>query len=444
MSNPGAVSRLCGRPNNAGKSYLGTAAYAVWNAFPVRPFWWFIARKYPAESEQPFLFEEGSASTAGPQTFSELSDSVRHELEELVRRLLKEMPAALADQLQRCFATTLEELTRVGASEPLSLTVQQDRPLVNLEFVAKRNQLELKRRALDLSQVSVNRPVATRSHRVPRHFPLTEAFVRDLFPFLSSRAYYLPAARSGILQGHKALASSLLERLPLVGIERFDIPQLSGVVADFISNLLQLQPGRRRGPGLSAVQFLEEQLCKGALEISAADPKFLYPEIYYQMGDRTLPLHRTSSMVSEVAPLILFLKYLIKKGDLVILEEPEAHLHPDNQRLMARVVARLVRDGVRLLVTTHSDYFVHQISNLVRMKTIFELSKRRGYDEKESLAAEDLGAYLFRTDDASGGSVVEELKVTAEDGIPEEEFVRIAEGIYDEIIDLEEAKLSLR
>jgi predicted ATPase len=403
-------------PNNAGKSYLGTAAYALWKAFE-RAYW------FPPV----------------PSTSRKLSNPERERLDKFVNDFVERMPHALANELQRCFGASLEELVRAGASQPLSFTVQQDRPFFNLEFRETGNQLRLRTKTRDLPELPFDRSGA--SDWLPRDLDFSYRLIRDLFPFLSSTAFYLPAARSGILQGHKALASSLLERLPLVGIERFDIPRLSGVVADFISNLLRLEPRRRRTHSFPVVQFLEEKLCKGSLEISARDSKFLYPEIHYQQkqtGARSLPLHRTSSMISEVAPVILFIKYLIKPNDFMILEEPEAHLHPDNQRLMARVVARLVRDGVRVLITTHSDYFVHQVSNLVRMKTIPTLREKMGYDERECLAVEDLGAYLFRLPDAAEGSVIEELSVTAEDGIPEAEFIRIAEEISEET-----ARLSL-
>jgi predicted ATPase len=72
-------------------------------------------------------------------------------------------------------------------------------------------------------------------------------------------------------------------------------------------------------------------------------------------------------MVSELAPVILFLKYLVRPGDLVILEEPESHLHPASQRQMARGIARLVNAGVRVIITTHSDYFIGQVNNLLKL-----------------------------------------------------------------------------
>ena len=48
-------------------------------------------------------------------------------------------------------------------------------------------------------------------------------------------------------------------------------------------------------------------------------------------------------MVSELAPLVLFIRGLIQPGDTLIIEEPEAHLHPGAQTEIAATLARLVR-----------------------------------------------------------------------------------------------------
>ena len=55
-------------------------------------------------------------------------------------------------------------------------------------------------------------------------------------------------------------------------------------------------------------------------------------------------------MVSELAPVVLFLRGAIDHGDMLIIEEPEAHLHPAAQTQMAVALARMVRAGVRVVV----------------------------------------------------------------------------------------------
>ena len=70
-------------------------------------------------------------------------------------------------------------------------------------------------------------------------------------------------------------------------------------------------------------------------------------------------------MVSELAPLVsCFFVSSIKPGDTLIIEEPEAHLHPGAQADIAVVLARLVRAGVKVIITTHSDWLLEEIGNL--------------------------------------------------------------------------------
>jgi len=125
----------------------------------------------------------------------------------------------------------------------------------------------------------------------------------------------------------------------------------------------------------------------------------------------------------------------IREGSVTL-----AHLNPDNQRKLAWAIVKLIRGGVHLLITTHSDYFVQQITNFIL------LSRGSGaervnlkYSQDDYLRVDEVGAYLFKFDkkDQRRGSVVKELEVTEGDGIPEDQFVEVAEAIYDETIRLE-------
>ena len=88
-----------------------------------------------------------------------------------------------------------------------------------------------------------------------------------------------------------------------------------------------------------------------------------YPDFRYRPYNtkEDMRLSQASSMVSELAPLVLFIRGLIQPGDTLIIEEPEAHLHPGAQTEIAATLARLVRAGVRVVVTTHSDWLLKEI-----------------------------------------------------------------------------------
>lgn len=64
--------------------------------------------------------------------------------------------------------------------------------------------------------------------------------------------------------------------------------------------------------------------------------------------------------ISYVLPVVLSL-LKAKSGELLIIENPEAHLHPKGQRKMGELIARAAQGGVQIIVETHSDHVLNGI-----------------------------------------------------------------------------------
>ncbi len=148
-----------------------------------------------------------------------------------------------------------------------------------------------------------------------------------------------------------------------------------------------------------------------------------------------MPLHATSSLITELAPFILLLKGGLRGS--VIFEEPEAHLHLDAQRVLARALVRLVNTGTPVIVTTHSDTFLQQINLLMRLSTHparDELAREFHYDRAELLDPAMAAGYEFiRTAD---GTVVRELEKTRL-GFVEPEMNQTLADLSHEILEME-------
>jgi predicted ATPase len=143
-----------------------------------------------------------------------------------------------------------------------------------------------------------------------------------------------------------------------------------------------------------------------------------------------------------LAPLILFLKYLVRPGDMLILEEPESHLHPAAQRRMAQGIVRLVNAGVKVIITTHSDMFVGQINNFLALSQASqELIGEHGFEPSDFLKHDQVGAYLFKHDQEKRGSVIQPLGIDSDTGIDEDEFADVTEAIYNESIALQRDRI---
>lgn len=59
-------------------------------------------------------------------------------------------------------------------------------------------------------------------------------------------------------------------------------------------------------------------------------------------------------------------------GDLVIVENPEAHLHPKGQSYLGRLIALTAQAGVQVIVETHSDHLLNGIRVITRLKEDFD------------------------------------------------------------------------
>lgn len=99
-------------------------------------------------------------------------------------------------------------------------------------------------------------------------------------------------------------------------------------------------------------------------------------------------------------------------GSLLLLENPEAHLHPRGQAAMGALLAKCAGDGVQILLETHSDHILNGI----------RLAVKRG-----ALPNTDVGLRHFTRDVATGDSYFESPMV-----LPNGELTAWPEGFFDE------------
>ena len=252
-------------------------------------------------------------------------------------------------------------------------------------------------------------------------------------PF-SKSAYYLPADRTGIMHAHRVVVGSLIRGSSRGGLrEEGPLPVLSGVVADFLERLVEM-PGRLPTRKVSSrlARQLEEDLLEGAIEIQSSETG--YPSFVYrpQGWNRDIQLMNASSMVSEVAPVVAFLRHVVQGGNTLIVEEPESHLHPAKQVELTRHLAAAVRAGVRVIITTHSEWVLESLANLVRLSSL-PRKKRHGVSGAElALSPDQVGAWMFKPKNRPKGSIVEEIPLDTMTGTFPAGYDEITESLYND------------
>lgn len=149
---------------------------------------------------------------------------------------------------------------------------------------------------------------------------------------------------------------------------------------------------------MQLAELLEKTL-GGGIEFSSEEPVPRREVLFKPAEDTTLDMPIVSSMVKELAPLVLYLRYLVELGDWLIIDEPEMNLHPKAQVCITEFLAMLVQAGLHVLVTTHSPYIVDHVMNLMKAAEHEDLEKIKDKfylrQTKALIPMEQVSVYFF-------------------------------------------------
>ena len=253
--------------------------------------------------------------------------------------------------------------------------------------------------------------------------------------------HYLPASRSGLYQALSAFGQIVaqLSKSRSFVTEEIALPAISVPLSDYfieLSGISATSKNNEDNPINIVAGGIENDILKGSVEFDQKNKK-----IFYVPAGSSLRLgsSSTSSMVSEVSPIVLFLRHILTKTHLernmlrpsfdfhdesqdskalLCIEEPEAHLHPANQIKLLNAFAELLNCDVKIIITSHSNYIFHKLNNLI-------LEKKVDVSVIETTV-------LSRTESGSVGIRPQQDEL----GIEDTNFLDIAEQLYEEKIEL--------
>lgn len=233
---------------------------------------------------------------------------------------------------------------------------------------------------------------------------------RLIFNFSTAKEIFsLPAERSGLSIFYRNLVENrsnyLDEIVRNTNEDKFlnlvdKVVKYPKPINDYINflnriHVLEKRTKRSKTRINEIVNSIEENIVHG---------KYFYKENRMKFKNELnidLDLHAVSSAVKTFSGFLYYLKYCARKGDWILIDEPELNLHPDNQRKLARILTYLINLDLRIVITTHSPYIIEEINNMIMLSRKIKkeekefLMKKFKINKEEIIAPEKVAAYCI-------------------------------------------------
>jgi energy-coupling factor transporter ATP-binding protein EcfA2 len=391
---------LCG-PNNTGKTYV---AYAIYGLMKFRSE---LPKSKKVAEEIKNLLDKGQIDLDIIDLLTENSASY---LNAIGKSYVKQIPKVFASD-EATFSKT-EIIIELGEiidlrSKILAEKISQEigiRNSVSVKIVKEINSSTISCLLIEKENTDV-----TNRHEIPTSILLefiADRIFKILIDFIFPKTYIAPAERIAINIFSKELSlkrNVLVDKLlELKDVGKDDDPfdlikrratRYPSPVRDSLEISEDLNNFKKNNSEFEHfANEIEKEILKGQVLISKEGDVQFKPDTAKSLK---LPIHLTASVVKSLSNLVIYFRHLATKGDFIIIDEPELNLHPDNQVIIARIIAKIVNKGFKVLISTHSDYIIRELNNLIMLKSKPNFAKKYNYSEDTLLNHSKVGAILF-------------------------------------------------
>ncbi|MCE7916649.1 MAG: ATP-binding protein [Nitrosomonas sp. PRO5] len=210
----------------------------------------------------------------------------------------------------------------------------------------------------------------------------------------------LDMARTRMLKAINEIDSKELKRNPFKILQKVDA-DYAWPVEDNVDFVRQLEDIDKRSSDLA---MEHPELLEAFNSIIGGSYKVVKQQLVFQAkgaSKQRFTMNEASSCIRALLDVGFYLRCNARVGDLFIIDEPELNLHPKNQRAFARLVARMVNAGIRIFITTHSDYLVKELNTLIMLNQRSDHTKKvqqqHGYEDAELIDPQRVKLYMTGT-----------------------------------------------
>ena len=380
----GDLTLICGE-NNTGKTYAAYALYGFLNS-------WSEHIRFPVSAAQVQRLLTNIVLDIDLGRYVEMAD-----------QMLAEACKRYTDQLDTVFAANegrfrnSEFYLQTGAINILDKEIERVAPFTTYAKIKGSEQLTV---ILGLAEKGSNPP----SVDEVISFIISNAIFSDFFPtpFISSTertgsAIFrreLDFARNRLLE-EMLQANKNIDPRQLLFKAYQSYPVSINDNADFIRRLEDIAK-KKSFIAKEHPEVLEDfaDIIGGEYTTTQNDQLYYVPK-----GTRLeLTMVESSSAVRSLLDVGFYLRHVAQKGELLMVDEPELNLHPANQRRIARLFARLVNLGIKVFITTHSDYIVKELNTLIMLNHdkphLKRITEENGYRPSELIRSDQVKVYM--------------------------------------------------
>jgi len=398
----GNLTVICGK-NNTGKTYLSYSIYG---------FYQNIYNKIITHNFKNFNLQNLRENIIKNETYKINLKELELEIFDLYRDLSNNYSHKLVD----IFNTNVDEFNNSNFSIELPIPTN----VVDLEFVMPISEdkgkivkekntefaylyLPRTNKYINISELELVSENENKFSASQIFFAFTKGRLFLLYKKLIQNVFLISAERSSLqtfqkeIDQYRSRLMFEMQKNKSISITDFSISRFSFPIEQEMNFIRDIDKTIKKN------SFIKEnypEIIEYIEEMFGVKYEFLNEQLMINVGNKLIPQYLASSSVRSLADLHIWLKHKASKADLLMIDEPELNLHPENQIKLARLFAKLINIGLNVWITTHSDYIVKEINNLLLLSNNFSekenLMKEFGYGENEILNNDQVKIYISK------------------------------------------------
>ena len=398
----GNLTVICGK-NNTGKTYLSYSIYG---------FYQNIYNKIITHNFKNFNLQNLRENIIKNETYKINLNELELEIFDLYRDLSNNYSHKLVD----IFNTNVDEFNNSNFSIELPIPTN----VVDLEFVMPISEdkgkivkekntefaylyLPRTNKYINISELELVSENENKFSASQIFFAFTKGRLFLLYKKLIQNVFLISAERSSLqtfqkeIDQYRSRLMFEMQKNKSISITDFSISRFSFPIEQEMNFIRDIDKIIKKN------SFIKEnypEIIEYIEEMFGVKYEFLNEQLMINVGNKLIPQYLASSSVRSLADLHIWLKHKASKADLLMIDEPELNLHPENQIKLARLFAKLINIGLNVWITTHSDYIVKEINNLLLLSNNFSekenLMKEFGYGENEILNNDQVKIYISK------------------------------------------------